>query len=170
MIQIYTGLGKGKTTAALGLALRALGAHQRVCLIQFMKKGNTSEIKALKKFKNIEIKQFGARPNVFVNLKRPKAADINAARKGLAYAEKAIKSGNFPLIILDEINVAIKFKLIKLEEIIRLIKARPLSTELVLTGRYAHDRLIKNADLVTEMKVIKHYFDRGVRSRKGIEY
>lgn len=168
MIQVYTGEGKGKTTAALGLALRALGQGQRVCLIQFMKKGDFGEIKALKKIKNITVKQFGRRS--FVDFKKPEPKDIQLAQQGLAYAKKVIKERRNSLVILDEINVAVKFNLLPLAEILSLIKKVPLSTEIVLTGRGASVKIIKRADLVTEMKARKHYFYKGIKARKGIEY
>ena len=168
MIQVYTGDGKGKSTAAFGLALRSLGQGKRVCLIQFMKKGDFGEIKSLKKRKNATLKQFGRRS--FVNLKKPGAEDIRAAQQGLAYAKIVIKARKYNLVILDEINVAVKFNLLPLEEILSLLETVPLSTEIVLTGRGAHAKIVKRADLVTEMKMIKHYFFKGVKARKGIEY
>jgi len=168
MIQIYTGKGKGKTTAALGLTLRALGANFRVCFIQFMKKGNFSEVRALKKFKKLTFKQFGREK--FVSLKNPSREDILLANKALKFARKAVNSKKYDLVVLDEINVAVKFKLIKLAEVIELVKNVPLFTELILTGRYAHGKLIKLADLVTEMQERKHYFRKGKKARKGIEY
>jgi len=168
MIHVYTGEGKGKTTAALGLALRALGQGKRVCLIQFMKKGDFGEIKAFKKYKKITVKQFGRRS--FVNLKKPGLEDRQAAQKGIAYAKKAIKARKYKLVILDEINVAVKFNLLPLAKVLSLLKKVPLSTEIVLTGRFAHAKILKRADLVTEMKARKHYFNKGIRARKGIEY
>lgn len=168
MIQVYTGDGKGKTTAALGLALRSLGQRKKVCLIQFMKKGDFGEIKALKKFKNITVKQFGWRS--FVNIKKPEGKDMAAAREALVFAARVLKENKFNLVILDEINVAAKFKLITDGDILNLIKIAPLSTEIVLTGRGAHAKILKQADLVTEMRAIKHYFNQGFKARKGIEY
>ena len=168
MIQVYTGDGKGKTTAALGLALRALGQGKKVCLIQFMKKGDFGEIKALKKFKNITVKQFGQRS--FANIKKPEGKDMAAAREALVFAALVLKENKFNLVILDEINVAAKFKLITDGDILNLIKIAPLSTEIVLTGRGAHAKILKQADLVTEMRAIKHYFNQGFKARKGIEY
>lgn len=168
MIQVYTGNGKGKTTAAFGLAIRALGSGLRVCLIQFMKKGEFGEIKFFKKQKKIVLRQFGEK--TFVSSKKPGKKDIAAAKKALLFAEKTLKDGCFDLVILDEINVAVYFGLINLERVIRLLKKAPLSTEVVLTGRYAHAKIIKQADLVTEMKERKHYFWKGQKARKGIEY
>jgi len=168
LIHVYTGHGQGKTIAALGLALRALGAGLKVCLIQFMKTGQYSEIKALKKFKKIKIFQFG-RKN-FVNLKKPAKADIDLAQRGLRKAEAITRTKNYDLIILDEINVAVKFGLIKLDQLVDLIKSKPKNVEFVLTGRFAHSKIIKIADYVSEMKLIKHPYYQGIKARKGIDY
>ena len=167
-MQVYTGNGKGKTTAALGLALRALGSGQGVCLIQFMKKGDFGEIKALKKFKKARVCQFGR--ETFVSSKKPKKKDIAAAKKALNFARQVLISGKEELVILDEINVAVYFGLIKIDQVLNLIKKKSPAIELVLTGRYAHAKIIKEADLVTEMKEKKHYFWKGQKARKGIEY
>lgn len=168
LVHIYTGSGQGKTSAALGLALRALGASLQVCLIQFMKTGQYSEIKALRKFKNVKIFQFGKKQ--FVNLKKPAKMDVDLAQKGLKKAEIVIKSKKYNLVIMDEVNVALKFKLIKLIQLIKLIKNKPKSVELVLTGRFAHQVVIKLANYVTEMKEIKHPFRKGVLARRGIDF
>jgi len=168
MIQVYTGDGKGKTTAALGLALRSLGQGKKVCFIQFMKKGNFGEIKALKKFKNMTVKQFGRCS--FVNLREPNSADRQAAKKGLLFASRVISRGNFDVIILDELNVAMSLGLVSERAVLSLLERVSLSTEIVLTGRGAHAKIMKRADLVTEMKAIKHYYNQGVKARKGIEY
>lgn len=168
LIHIYTGHGQGKTTAAFGLALRALGASLQVCLIQFMKTGQYSEIKALRKFKKLKIFQFGRKS--FVNLKKPSKIDVKIAQDGLKFTQKALMSRKYDLVILDEVNVAINFRLIALIQLIKLIKNKPKSVELVLTGRYAHPKVIKLADYATEMKEIKHPFRKGVLARKGIDY
>jgi len=168
LIHIYTGHGQGKTTAALGLAIRSLGAGLKVCLIQFMKTGQYSEIKALAKFKNLKIFQFGRKK--FVNLKKPAKADVDLARKGLKKAEMIIKSKKYNLVILDEVNVAINFKLIALNELIRLINESPRNVELVFTGRFASKKLIKIADYVSKFELIKHPFYKGIKARKGIDY
>lgn len=168
LIHIYTGCGQGKTTAAFGLALRALGAGFKVCLIQFMKAGRYSELKAIKNFKNIDIFQFGRKS--FVDYKKPAKVDIDLAEKGLTKAETILNTKKYNLVILDEINVAIKFKLIKLLELIKLIKGKPKGVELILTGRYANPEVIKIADYVTEMKEIRHPYKKGVIARKGIDY
>ena len=168
MIQIYTGDGKGKTTAALGLALRAVGHNLQVLVIQFMKGSQDyGEIKATEKIANLTIEQFG-RPD-FVNPANPDPEDIDLAQKGLARAREAIQSKEFDLIILDEINVAIDFGLISEDEVLDIISSVEES-ELVLTGRHATPKIIEAADLVTEMKEIKHYFQKGIKSRKGFDY
>lgn len=168
LIHIYTGSGQGKTSAAFGLAWRALGAGLKVCLIQFMKTGQYSEIKALRKFKKASLCQFGRKS--FVNLKKPAKIDVDLAEKGLEKAQDVLKSKKYNLVILDEINVAIKFKLLKLLKLLKLIKEKPKRVELVLTGRYAHPKVIKLADYVTEMKEIKHPFKRGLSARRGVDY
>lgn len=167
MIHIYTGNGKGKTTAALGLGLRAIGADKKVLLIQFLKDGQSSEIKAIKKISNFDFKVFGK--NGFINKNNLKKIDFDLAEQGFIFAQKAIKSRKYDLIILDEINVTLDFKLLKTEDLINCIKKIPSKTELVLTGRQAPKKLIQIADLVTEMKEIKHYF-KETKARKGIEY
>jgi len=167
-IHVYTGSGKGKTTAALGLGLRAVGAGLKVHMIQFMKGRVYSEIDALKNLPNFTISQFGR--DEFVNKEKPEKIDIDLAQKGLAFAKDLIKSGKYDMIILDEINVAVDYKLIKLEEVIDLIKAKPEKLELILTGRYAHQEIIKISDLVTEMLEIKHPFQKGINCRKGIDF
>ena len=166
-IQVYTGNGKGKTTAALGLALRAAGAGLSIYMAQFIKKGDYSEIKALKKLSdNIVVEQFGE--GRFIGGK-PDATDIAAAQKGLKRIRKMITSGKFQMIILDEVNMAVAAGLISLSDLFDIIESKPENVELVLTGRNAHPDLIKRADLVTEMREIKHYYHNGVPARCGIE-
>lgn len=168
LIQIYTGDGKGKTTAALGLALRARGAGLKVYLGQFIKKGEFSEIKALRHFcPDITIRQCGR--GRFVKGK-PRPADSKCARKGLIDLKRAMLSKKYDLVIADEINCAVKAGLISVKEILRLIDKKPSSVELVLTGRNAPRQVMKRADLITEMRKIKHPFDRGEAGRRGIEY
>lgn len=170
MIHIYTGEGKGKTTAALGLALRAVGAQKKVAIIQFLKKPDTSEHKAIKKFKlPILIESFGIGFYKILGDKLPEQKHRQAAQKALKKAKDLINSGNFDIIILDEINVAIDFGLIDIKEVIEII-AMNKEAELILTGRDAPAKLKKLADLVTVMKKHKHYFDKGVKARKGIEH
>ncbi len=173
LIHIYTGDGKGKTTAALGLALRAIGAGKKVAIVQFMKKGDYSEHKAIKKYRlPILIESFGIGYYKIMEDKKPKEAHKRAAQKGLKRAAEIINAGEHDIVILDEINVAIWFELIDINEVITLLTADRLQStaEVILTGRKAHARLKKIADLVTEMKKIKHPFDKGTKARKGIEY
>jgi len=166
-IHIYTGNGKGKTTAALGLALRAAGSGMKVFIAQFIKGMKYSEIKALQNYStNIKVKQYGKGCFVF---REPSEEDCDYAKKGLLEVEKIIKSKSFDLIILDEINIAVALNLIDVEDILKIMEEKPEELELVLTGRYAHKKLIKKADLVTEMKEIKHYYQEGVMARTGIE-
>jgi len=166
MIQVYTGNGKGKTTAAIGLALRAAGAGFNVYIGQFAKGHLCSEHKALKKIKNIEVKRFGR--DCFIRHK-PAQADIELACRGLERVKKIIACRKYRLIILDEINIALKLGLIPLKEVLDLIKRTPDGIELVLTGRYAPTQLIRCADLVSWIKEVKHYYKRGFKARKGIE-
>ena len=167
-IHIYTGNGKGKTTAALGLALRAAGHKKKTIIIQFMKGMHYGELDSIRQFLSeyIVIEQFGAEGFVHVDKATPE--DIQRARNGLKRAYEAFKQ-KYDIIILDELNVAIFFKLLSKEEVLDLINHKPADKELIITGRYAPDYLIDIADLVTEMKEIKHYYQQGVEARDGIE-
>ena len=167
-IHLYTGNGKGKSTAALGLALRAAGAAMRVFIACFMKGRAYSEDGALARLRPaITVKKFGLR--CFVGC-TPSPADIAAAKRGLKEAERAIVSGKYGLVILDEAAVAAHVGLFPVAELLRLADLKPRHVELVITGRSAHLSLKKRADLVTEMKEVKHYYRKGVKARKGIEY
>jgi len=169
MIQVYTGNGKGKTTASLGLALRASGQKKKLMMIQFMKgKVNYGELKSAKLLPGFTIKQFG-RPT-FVDKKNPAPADIRGAMEALDFAAKTIGSRKYDIVILDELNVALDFKLIPLDEVLLLLAWAPRELELVITGRNAHPKVIKLADLVSEVREVKHYYRQGVQARKGIEY
>jgi len=169
MVQIYTGNGKGKTTAALGLAMRAAGHGLRVIILQFMKgKINYGELHTVEKIPNISIEQHG-RPE-FVNPEDPDPEDIRLAGEALKRAEVVIASREYDLVVLDEINVAVHFGLIKAEDVISLLKKKPKKTELVLTGRYMPEELAQFADLITECRDVKHYFSKGVSARKGFDY
>ena len=168
MLQIYTGNGKGKTTAALGLGLRAVGAGKKVLLIQFLKDGKSSEIGAIEKLKNFDVKAFGRKG--FTSKDNLVEKDFNLAMQGFNFARKAIESKKYDLIILDEINIANYFGLIKTEDLIDLIKKTSSKMELILTGRNASKKIIQAADLVTEMKEIKHYYKKNIKARKGIEF
>ncbi len=166
-LQVYTGDGKGKTTAALGLALRAAGAGLRVYIAQFVKGMLYSEIKALERFEDqITVRQFGRR--CFI-CGAPEPEDVEAARSGLKEAGKALTSGAYDLVILDEASIAVHFDLFSADELLSVAKTRPASVELVVTGRNAPASLIEAADLVTEMREVKHYYLKGVQARKGIE-
>jgi cob(I)alamin adenosyltransferase len=164
---VYTGDGKGKTTAALGLALRAAGAGWSVYIGQFAKGMRYSELAALERFADrITIHQFGRR--CFIE-RAPEPGDLACARQGLRRAHRAVTSGHYRLVVLDEANVAVALGLFPLEELTDLIDAKPPGVELVLTGRWAHDEVIARADLVTEMREVKHYYHKGVLARLGIE-
>ena len=169
LLHVYTGNGRGKTTSAIGLAVRALGRNWKVYLIQFMKGYyNYGELQTLSKFENLKIIQFGT-PE-FVSKKHPKKEDIEHAVEGLNFAKELIMRGEYDMVILDEINVAVDFGLLDKNEIIELIKNRPSHVELILTGRNAPSEFIELADYVTEMKEIKHPFMKGLLAREGIEY
>ncbi len=166
--QVYTGNGKGKTTAALGLALRAAGNGMRVFVAQFVKGKIYNEIKAIKTYlPQITVKQYGL--ECFI-IKEPTANDIAIAQKGLKEVKIILQESTYDVVILDEINIALHYSLFKTEEVLELIKNKPVSTELILTGRYAKPEIIAVADLVTEMHELKHYYQEGVSARKGIEY
>ena len=169
LIEVYTGAGKGKTTAALGLALRAAGQSMRVYIIQFMKGWpHYGELVSVQKLPEITLRQFG-RPD-FVDKDNPHPEDIRLAREALEHARHIIDGGEHDMVILDEVNVALAWGLIELEELLALLDAKPADMELVLTGRSAHPEVMKRADLVTEMLDIKHPFDAGVAARRGIEF
>ena len=167
MIQVYTGNGKGKTTAALGLALRSSGAGFKVYIGQFAKGCCYHEVKALKKIGNIKLEQFGR--SCFIK-RSPDKIDLQLAAAGLKRCFEVVKSRKYRLVILDEINIAVKLKLISLSDLLKLIKLAPKSMELVLTGRWAHPQVIKVADLVSQIKDVKHYYVHGLKARRGIEF
>jgi len=170
LVQIYTGDGKGKTTAAMGLAVRALAAGLRVLFCQFMKGSESGEFRLIKKLSN-NIDTFLCGLNRFcTNKENPAEDQIKAAKLGLEISKKAILAGKYDIVILDEINVALYFNLIKLDDILEIIKNKPSSVEIILTGRNAPPELYEFADLVSEIKEIKHYFQKGINARKGIEY
>jgi cob(I)alamin adenosyltransferase len=169
-IQIFTGEGKGKTTAALGLAWRAVGRGLKVLMIQFLKAPDTSgehfSAKALAPM--LVIKPMGRKG--FIHRRGCEPQDVELAKAALAEARSAMLSGEYDIIILDEVNYAVHFGLISVEEVLKLMDSRPENLELVLTGRYARPEIISRADLVLEIKKIKHPFDKGVGAREGIEY
>ena len=169
LVQIFTGDGKGKTSAALGTILRALGHGLRVYIVYFMKGDYPyGERNVLSKLPNVNMASFGFK--TFTDPANVKPEEIEQAKQALAAAREAMLSGSYDMVVLDEVNVAVDWKLIELEEAIKLISDKPPNVELILTGRYADAKLIELADLVTEMKNIKHPYDKGVKARKGIEY
>lgn len=166
-VQVYTGDGKGKTTAALGLALRAAGAGLRVYIAQFIKGGEYNELKALKRFPDlVAVKQYGR--GCFIR-EAPSEEDIKLASSALEETERIMLSGGYQVVILDEINIAAHFSLIPVERLLEMIRKKPDGVELVLTGRKANPRVLEAADLVTEMREVKHYYRNGVEAREGIE-
>jgi cob(I)alamin adenosyltransferase len=169
LIQVYTGDGKGKTTCALGLALRAVGQGFKVYMVQFLKGRETGEMQAAARLApDLTLRSFG-RPGL-VNLRSPAPADLNLARQALDLAETLINAGEHDLVILDEINLALTYNLIPLDEVLTMLRERPPWVEVVLTGRQAPPEVVALADLVTEMRPVKHYFEAGVKSRRGIEW
>ena len=169
LVQVYTGDGKGKTSAAFGLALRAIGNGLTVLVIQFIKGGfDYGELRAVESLPNLELKAFGR--GKFILEKPPSEEDVKLAREGFEIAKKAVKDGSFDVVVLDEVNVAIHLKLLDVDEVLDLIRNKPKHVELVLTGRNAPSEIVEIADLVTEMKEIKHPYSSGVQPRKGIEY
>ncbi len=169
-IQVYTGNGKGKTCAALGLALRAAGWGMRTYVAQFLKKGLYGELRAARRFipDLIRFEQFGSggfhRPGKGIS-----SAEKRAAQRGLRSVQRAMVSGSYQIVILDEINTLLHFQIVEVAAVLKLFKQKPRSLELILTGRYAPAAVVKRADLVTEMKEIRHYFTRGIPARRGIE-
>jgi len=166
-IQVYTGDGKGKTTAAIGLAIRAAGAGLRVYIGQFIKGMDYAELHALKRFDDlITIQQYGT--GCFIT-GTPSVEDHELAKRGFDEIKQVVVSGKYDVVILDEINVAHYFKLISTEELLSIIDVKPEHVELVFTGRRAPQELIDRADLVTDMREVKHYYQQGVEARVGIE-
>ena len=169
LVIVITGNGKGKTTSAFGQALRAAGQGLNVFIMQFMKGRDYGEYKAVRKYlPQITIRRSGL--DSFVMRDNPAPVDIELARRGFAAVKKAAASGKYDMLILDEINVAVDFKLIPLEELISFIKNKPPALDLVLTGRYAPRALVKLADTVSEVKENKHHYAAGIKDRAGIEY
>jgi cob(I)alamin adenosyltransferase len=168
-IQVYTGDGKGKTTAALGLALRAAGAGLRVFIAQFIKKARCSEHAIVdERLKDlITVKQFG---EGLILGRKSRASDAKAAQFGLTEVKKIIGSGQYDVVVLDEINVAVQHHLIDLADLLDIMEKKPREIELVITGRGANEQVIEKADLVTEMKDVKHYWEKKIRARRGIEW
>ena len=169
LVQVYTGDGKGKTSAAFGLALRAVGRGLKVYVIQFIKGGfDYGELYVVKRLPNFKLESFGR--GKFVTDVPPTKDDIKLAKEAFELAREVVSGGEYDVVVLDEINVALHLKLIDTEEMVDLIRRKPKHVELILTGRYAPSEVIELADLVTEMKEVKHPFTKGVSPRKGIDY
>ncbi|HID26277.1 MAG TPA: cob(I)yrinic acid a,c-diamide adenosyltransferase [Methanosarcinales archaeon] len=169
LVEVYTGTGKGKTTAALGTALRAVGHGFHVIVIQFLK-GNYGygEVQAIKLLPNFEIYQYGRKE--FAVPRCPTEEDLEGINKAYEHAVQALLSEKYDLVILDEVLVAIDFEFLETAKVIDLIKIKPPNVELILTGRNAQNEIIEVADLVTEMREVKHPFQKGISARKGIDF
>lgn len=166
-IQVYTGNGKGKSTAAFGLVLRAVGAGKKVFVGQFVKGQKYSEIHTFEKYlPQVELEQFGSGCFIW---KSPQEEDRQSALQGLKRAEEVLVSGEYDVVVLDEANIAIYYELFEASDLIAILDKKHPSTEVIVTGRYAKAEIIEHADLVTEMREVKHYYAKGVQARKGIE-
>ena len=168
LIQVYTGDGKGKTTAALGLALRAAGRNMKVLIVQFMKKWDYGELHSVKLIPNITLETFGTKE--FIYKGKVKKIDYEEAEKAFSFGIEGMKSGNYDIVIFDELNMALYYDLLDLEEVIKKLTEKPNNVEVVITGRRAPKEIIEIADLVTEMKEVKHPYQKGIKARIGIEY
>ncbi|MEQ8237181.1 MAG: cob(I)yrinic acid a,c-diamide adenosyltransferase [Syntrophomonadaceae bacterium] len=169
LVMVITGNGKGKTTSAFGQALRAIGQGYKVCMIQFMKGRKYGEVIAGEKYlPDLTFYQFGL--DSFVMRDNPAGVDVQLARQGFEKAKEVVSSGEYDMVILDEINVAVDFGLIPEEEVLQLIKSKPSHVDLLLTGRYASEKLREIADMVSEVTEIKHHYNAGIKDRAGIEY
>jgi cob(I)alamin adenosyltransferase len=169
---VYTGKGKGKTTAALGIVLRAVGYGKKICMIQFIKGSwHYGEMYSSKRLEpEFEIIAIGRGFVGIIDDTTPKEEHENIAKEAIKISIEKIQSGKYDIVILDEINYAINLDLVKVEDVLNLIKSKPPGLDLVLTGNYAKDEIIELADLVTEMKEIKHPFQRGIKAKKGIDF
>ncbi len=169
LVIVHTGNGKGKTTAALGLAMRASGQGLKVLMLQFIKSNREyGELQAARHLPGLEIVPMG-RGFVKIN-PHPRPADVDLARTTLAVAREKIFSGEYDMVILDEINYAVDFGLLDLEEVLELVRTKPPEVHLILTGRNARPELVDAADLVTEMRAVKHPYQKGIKAQKGIEF
>jgi len=168
LIQVYFGNGKGKTTAALGLALRAAGRGKEVLIVQFMKKWDYGELHSIQLIPQITIKTFGTKD--FVHKGKAKEIDYQEAKKAFIEGVQAANSGQYDMIIFDELNVAIYFELLELQQVLDFLEEKPEEVEIIITGRNAPKEIINKADLVTEMCEIKHPYQKGIQARIGIEY
>ncbi len=167
IVQMYTGEGKGKTTAALGLALRASGHGMKTLIIQFLKTRESGERKAIEKIPEIDIESFGT--GKFIVKGETSEEDRKEAKRGLERAEKALQGEEWDLLVLDELNLALYYDLVSTAEVLGVIE-EAVETEMIITGRKAKEELIETADLVSEVKAVKHPYDGGLEARKGIEY
>ncbi len=169
-VQVYTGDGKGKTTASLGLVCRAAGYGHRACIVSFLKGDpNYGELRFIREHMPMVDYHLAGRMN-FVDPNDPDPADIEIAAEGMSTARDAIASGNYHLIVLDEVNVAVNLGLVDEDDVLALLDGRPEHVEVVLTGRDASPRIIERADLVTEMRMVKHFYEAGIPARRGIEF
>lgn len=169
---VYTGKGKGKTTAALGLALRATGYDKKICMIQFIKGSwHYGEMDSSKKLEpGFEMVAVGKGFVGIIDDKSPKEDHEKVAKEAIKISNEKIQSGKYDIVILDEINYAVNLNLISVDKVLKLIKSKPESVDLVLTGNYAKEEVVDIADLVTEMKEIKHPFQKGIKAKKGIDF
>jgi len=169
LVQVYTGNGKGKTSAAFGAALRAVGRGLKVCVVQFIKGGfDYGELHIADKLPNLKLVAFGR--GRFITETPPAKEDLQLAQEAFELAKKVVARGEYDIVILDEINVVVNLKMISVADIVELVKSKPKHVELILTGRYAAPQIIDAADLVTEMREVKHPYAQGVPPREGIEY
>ena len=169
---VYTGKGKGKTTAALGIALRAAGYEKKTCMIQFIKGSwHYGEMNSSKRLEpEFEMIAVGKGFVGIIDDKSPKEDHEKIAKEAIKISKEKIQSGNYDIVILDEINYAVNLKLVSVEEVLEIIKSKPKEVDLILTGNYAKEEVIEASDLVTEMKEIKHPFQKGIKAKKGIDF
>jgi cob(I)alamin adenosyltransferase len=169
LVQVYTGDGKGKTTAAIGLGIRATGKGFKVFMVQFLKGRHYGEVETIKRLgDDFTLVQSGL--DSFVKKGEASEEDLRLAHEGLELARKAVMSGDYDIVILDEVNVAVELGVLRVDEVLPLIDGKPSTVELVLTGRYAPEEFCGRADLITEMKNVRHCYDKGVAMREGIEF
>jgi len=168
LIQVYTGDGKGKTTAALGLALRAAGRNMKVLIVQFMKKWDYGELHSIELISNITLRTFGTKD--FVYKGKTKKIDYEEAEKAFSFGAEGVQSGDYDIVIFDELNMALYYELLDLKKVVEKLKEKPDEVEVVITGRRAPEEIIGIADLITEMKEVKHPYQKGIEARRGIEY
>jgi cob(I)alamin adenosyltransferase len=169
---VYTGKGKGKTTAALGIALRASGYKKKICMIQFIKGSwHYGEMESSKRLEpEFEMVAIGKGFVGIIDDKSPKEDHQKIAKEAIRISNEKIQSGKYDIVILDEVNYAVNLNLISLDDVLNLIKSKPENVDLVLTGNYAKEEVIEVADLVTEMKEIKHPFQKGIKAKEGIDF